>query len=53
LVYTPEQLAGDGEYNLHIENLNKAEITIKEKFPFIIKVNKFIMDLNGSVTKID
>jgi carbonic anhydrase len=53
LVYTPEQLAGDGEYNLHIENLNKAEITIKEKFPFITKVNKFIMDLNGSVTKID
>jgi len=52
LQYTPEQLAGDGEYKLHVQNLNQAEITIKEKFPFIIKVNKYIMDLNGKATLI-
>jgi hypothetical protein len=50
LQYTPEELEGDGEYNLHIKNLNKAELTIKRNFPFIIKVNKYIMDLNGKST---
>jgi len=52
LQYTPEQLAGDGEYKLHVQNLNQAEITIKNKFPFINTVNKFIMDLNGKATRI-
>lgn len=52
LQYTPEQLAGDGEYNLHVENLNKAEKTLKNKFPFIQTVNKYIMKLNGKTTKI-
>lgn len=53
LVYTEEQLAGDGEYNLHVENLKKAEKTILEKFPFIKKVNKFIVDdTNFTVTEI-
>jgi hypothetical protein len=50
LRYTPQELAGDGEYKLHIENLNQAEITIKQKFPFIKKVNKYIMDLTGNST---
>jgi hypothetical protein len=50
LQYKPEELAGDGEYNLHIENLNKAEKTIKKKFPFITKVTKYIMDLNGKAS---
>jgi len=52
LSYTAEQLEGDGEYNLHVENLNKAEITIKKKFPFILKVKKFIMGLDGNVSYI-
>ena len=52
LQYTPEQLAGDGEYKLHVENLNKAEKTLKEKFSFIKTVNKYIMQLNGETTKI-
>jgi len=46
LAYKPEQLKGDGEFNLHVENLNKAEKTLKAKFPFIKKVNKIIFDLN-------
>lgn len=49
LVYTPEQLAGDGEYNLHVENLNKAEETIKSKFKFIKKVTKQIINLDYEV----
>lgn len=44
LVYTEEQLAGDGEFNLHVENLKKAEKSILEKFLYIKKVNKFIVD---------
>lgn len=52
LQYTPEQLAGDGEYKLHVENLIKAEKTLKEKFPFIKTVNKYIMQLNGEATRI-
>jgi len=47
LVYTPEQLEGDGEFKLHVENLNQAEITIKNTFSFIKKVTKYIMDLDG------
>jgi len=46
LAYTSEELAGDGELNLHIENLNKAEKTLKEKYSFLKKVNKIIFDLN-------
>ena len=46
LEYTPEQLEGDGEFNLHVENLNKAEKTLKEKYSFLEKVNKIIFDLN-------
>jgi hypothetical protein len=46
LVYTPEELAGDGEFKLHVENLNKAEATILKTFPFITKVSKFIFDLS-------
>lgn len=46
LEYTPEQLAGDGEFKLHVENLNKAEKTLKEKYSFLEKVNKIIFDLN-------
>jgi len=46
LVYTPEELEGDGEFKLHVENLNKAEDTIFQKYPFITKVNKFIFDLS-------
>jgi len=46
LVYTPEQLAGDGAFNLHVENLKKAEATLKAKYPFIKQVNKYIFDLN-------
>jgi hypothetical protein len=46
LVYTPEQLEGDGEFKLHVENLNKAEATILKTYPFITKVNKFIFDLS-------
>jgi hypothetical protein len=46
LVYTPEELAGDGEFKLHVENLNKAEATILKTYPFITKVKKFIFDLN-------
>ena len=44
LVYKPEELKGDGEFNLHVENLKKAEKTLKEKYPFIKKVNKIIFD---------
>lgn len=46
LAYTPEQLAGDGEFKLHVENLNKAEATILKTYPFITSVKKFIFDLN-------
>jgi len=46
LVYSPEELVGDGEFNLHVENLNKASISLKEKFPFLEKVNKIIIDFN-------
>ena len=46
LEYTSEQLAGDGEFNLHVENLNKAEKTLKEKYSFLEKVNKIIFDLD-------
>jgi len=46
LVYTPEQLEGDGEFKLHVENLNKAEATILKTYPFITSVKKFIFDLN-------
>jgi hypothetical protein len=46
LVYTPEQLEGDGELKLHVENLNKAEKTILKKYPFVKKVNKYIFDLS-------
>jgi hypothetical protein len=45
LVYTPEELKNN-EFQLHVENLNKAEATILQKYPFIKKVNKFIFDLN-------
>jgi hypothetical protein len=30
--YTEEELAGDGEYNKHVEKLKKAEKTILQKF---------------------
>jgi hypothetical protein len=46
LVYTPEQLEGDGEFKLHVENLNKAEATILQKYSFVKKVNKYIFDLS-------
>ena len=46
MVYTEEELAGDGEFKLHVENLHKAEKTILSQFPFITKVNKYIFDLN-------
>ena len=52
LVYTPEELMGDGEYNLHVENLNKAEAAILQKFPFIKKVNKYIINLDYVVIQI-
>jgi len=46
LVYTPEQLAGDGAFKLHVENLNQAEASLLKKYPFITKVNKYIFDLS-------
>jgi len=46
LVYTDEELAGDGEFKLHVENLNKASETLKKKYPFLEKVNKIIYDLS-------
>lgn len=46
LVYTAEELAGEGEFNLHVENLNKASVTLKEKYPFLEKINKIIIDFN-------
>jgi len=46
IVYSEEELAGDGEFKLHVENLDKAEKTILHKYPFITKVNKYIFDLN-------
>jgi hypothetical protein len=46
LVYTPEELAGDGEFKLHVKNLNTAEKTLREKYPFLVKVNKIIFDLD-------
>ena len=52
LVYTPEELEGDGEFKLHVENLNKAEATLLEKYSFITKVNKFIIDLDFKVIPI-
>jgi hypothetical protein len=52
LVYTPEQLAGDGEFNLHVENLNKAAKTILETYSFIKNVKKFIIDVNYNVIEI-
>ena len=52
LVYTPEELAGDGEIKLHIENLKKAEISILKKFSFIKKVSKKIIDLDGKIIDI-
>jgi len=52
LVYTPKQLVGDGEYNLHVENLNKAESTILKKYSFIKKVYKKIIDLDGKIIDI-
>lgn len=52
LVYTPEQLEGDGEFKLHVENLNKAEATILKKFSYIKKVNKFIFDLSYNAIQI-
>ena len=52
LVYTPEQLAGDGAFNLHVENLNQAEATIRAIYPFITKVNKYIFDLSGEAIPI-
>jgi hypothetical protein len=44
LVYSEEELAGNGEFDLHVKNLNIAEQTILKKFPFITKVHKFIVD---------
>ena len=52
LVYTPEQLADGGEFNLQVENLNIAEQTIKSKFPFIKRVNKYIIDREGKIVTI-
>lgn len=52
LVYTPEQLEGDGEFKLHVENLNKAENTILQKYSFVKKVNKYIIDLSYNVIEI-
>ena len=52
LVYTPEQLAGDGEYELHVENLNKAQETLLSKFSFLTKVNKFIINMDYEVIQI-
>ena len=52
LVYTEEELAGDGEYNKHVEKLKKAEKTILQKFSYIVKVNKFIVDLDNKVIEI-
>ena len=52
LVYTPDQLEGDGEFKLHVVNLNKAEATIMKKYSFITKVNKFIFDLSYNVIHI-
>jgi len=52
LVYTPEQLAGDGAFKLHVENLNKAAATMLEKYPFLTKVNKYIVDLKYNVIPI-
>jgi len=46
LVYTPEQLAGDGEFKLHVENLDKAQATLLQKYPFIKNVKKYIFDLS-------
>jgi len=45
LVYTPEELKNN-EFQLHVQNLNKAEATILKTYPFIRKVNKFIFDLS-------
>lgn len=52
LVYTPDQLDHEGEYKLHIQNLHKAELTIKKKYPFIKKVNKYIFDLDYKLIEI-
>jgi len=52
LVYTPEELAGDGEYKLHIENLNKAQATLLKKYSFITKVSKKIVGLDGKIIDI-
>jgi hypothetical protein len=46
MVYTEEELKGDGEFKLHVENLNKAERTILNKFPFVKKVNKYIFGMD-------
>jgi hypothetical protein len=45
LVYTPEEIANN-EFQLHVENLNKAEATILKKYPFVTKVRKYIFDLS-------
>jgi len=52
LVYTPEQLEGDGEFKLHVENLNKAQASILNKFSFVTKVYKKIIDLEGKIIDI-
>jgi len=52
LAYTPEELEGDGEYKLHIENLNKAEATILKRFPFIKKVYKKLINIDATITTI-
>ena len=52
LVYTPEQLAGDGEFKLHVENLDKAAKTILEKYSFIKTVKKFIIDMSYNTIEI-
>jgi len=52
LVYTPEELAGDGEFKLHVENLDKAAKSILEKYSFVKTVKKFIIDISYNVIEI-
>lgn len=47
LVYTPQQLENDGEFNLHVKNLNIAKNTLQSKYNLTVKL--FIIDIEGNV----
>ena len=52
LVYSEKEMKGKGEYNLHVENLNKAEARLLKKYSFLTKVNKFIINTKYEVIQI-